>query len=260
VELAGALCEIARDALPREFRAIDTRETQVFLVEAGDRILPTYPRSLSETAARQLTQLGTTIRTRSRVTAIDPDGVTVEDPSGGESQRIAARTVLWAAGVEVEPFGRALAAATGAPTDRAGRIIVGDDLTIPGHPEIFVVGDLAAVAWKDGRTVPGVAQGGIQGGPYAVRSILAQLDGVALPPFSFRDYGELATIGRLRAVADFRRFRVTGVSAWLLWLAIHIFWLIGFQNRIFVLMRWGWSFITRGRGNRLITGSAAKRE
>ena len=173
MELAGALCEIARDALPHDFRTIDTQEAQVFLVESGDRILPTYPRSLSQAAARQLTQLGTTIRTRSRVTAIDTEGVTVEDPGGGAPQRIAARTVLWAAGVEVEPFGRAVAAATGAPTDRAGRIVVGDDLTIPGHPEIFVVGDLAAAAWKDGRSVPGVAQGGIQGGPYAVRTILA---------------------------------------------------------------------------------------
>jgi NADH dehydrogenase len=163
--------------------------------------------------------------------------------------------VLWAAGVEVEPFGRALAAATDAPTDRAGRILVREDLTIPGHPEIFVAGDLAAVAWKDGRIVPGVAQGGIQGGPYAARTILARLDGETLPPFAFRDYGELATIGRLRAVADFRRFRVSGIAAWLLWLAIHIFWLIGFQNRLLVLMRWAWSFVTRGRSNRLITNA-----
>ena len=174
--------------------------------------------------------------------------------------RIAARTVLWAAGVEVEPFGRALALATGAPTDRAGRIIVRDDLTIPGHPAIFVVGDLASVAWKAGRNVPGVAQGGIQGGPYAARTILARLDGVTLPPFSFRDYGELATIGRLRAVADFRRFRVTGVPAWFMWLAIHIFWLIGFQNRLLVLVRWAWSFVSRGRGNRLITGVGSQRD
>ena len=139
-------------------------------------------------------------------------------------------------------------------------IIVRDDLTIPGHPAIFVVGDLASVAWKAGRNVPGVAQGGIQGGPYAARTILARLDGVTLPPFSFRDYGELATIGRLRAVADFRRFRVSGVPAWFMWLAIHIFWLIGFQNRLLVLVRWAWSFVSRGRGNRLITGVGSQRD
>ena len=218
VELAGALCEIARDALPRDFRSIDTEEAQVFLIEGADRVLPTYPRSLSQAAARQLAQLGATIRTSSRVTSIDAGGVTVADPEGGEPHRIAARTVLWAAGVEVEPFGRALALATDAPTDRFGRIVVRDDLSIPGHPEIHVVGDLASVTWKDGKHVPGVAQGGIQGGPYAARSILARLDGTSVPPFAFRDYGELATIGRLRAVADFRRFRFSGVVAWLLWL------------------------------------------
>jgi NADH dehydrogenase len=259
VELAGAICEIARDALPHDFRSIDTQEAQVFLVEAADRILPTYPRSLSMAAARQLAQLGTTIRTRSRVTAIDAEGVTIEDPAGGDPHRIAARTVLWAAGIEVEPFGRAVAAATGAATDRSGRIVVAEDLTIAGHPEILVVGDLASVAWKEGRTVPGVAQGGIQAGTYAARAILARLDGVSLPPFSFRDYGEIATVGRSRAVADLRRFRVTGFAAWVLWLAIHILWLIGFQNRLLVLMRWAWSFVTRGRSNRLITGAVEPR-
>ena len=254
VELAGALCEIARDALPRDFRSIDTQEAQVYLVEAGDRILPTYPRSLSQAAARQLTELGATIRTRTRVTEVDAEGVTVTDTAGGAPHRIAARTVLWAAGVEVDDFGRTLAQRTGAPTDRAGRIVVGDDLTIPGHPSIHVVGDLAAVAWKRGGTLPGVAQAGIQGGRYAARSILAGLDGASLPPFAFTDLGELATIGRLSAVADFRRFRISGVLAWLMWLAIHIFWLIGFHNRALVLLRWAWSFTTRGRGNRLITG------
>jgi NADH:ubiquinone reductase (H+-translocating) len=254
VELAGALCEIARDALPRDFRAINTEEAQVYLVEVNDRILPTYPRSLSQAAARQLAELGATIRTRTRVTEVDAAGVTVTDPAGGAPQRIPARTVLWAAGVEVDAFGRTLAERTGAPTDRAGRIIVRDDLTVPGHPSVFVVGDLASVPWKRGAIVPGVAQGGIQGGRYAARSILARLDGASLPPYAYRDLGELATIGRLRAVADFRRVRVSGIVAWLLWLAIHIFWLIGFHNRTLVLLRWAWSFVTRGRGNRLITG------
>jgi NADH:ubiquinone reductase (H+-translocating) len=257
VELAGALCEIARDALPRDFRAINTEEAQVFLIEATDRVLPTYPRSLSRAAARQLAQLGTTIRTRTRVTDIDAQGVTVEDAEGGEPERIEARTVLWAAGVAVDRFGQAVAAATAAPTDRAGRITVAPDLTLPGQPEIFVVGDLARAVSADGRSVPGVAQGGIQGGRHAARTIAARLAGEPTTAFRFRDLGELATIGRLRAVADFRRVRFSGVIAWFLWLGIHIFWLIGLQNRILVMVRWAWSFLTRGRGNRLITGLPA---
>ena len=254
VELAGALCEIARDALPRDFRDINTEEAQVFLVEAADRILPTYPRSLSRAAARQLAQLGTTIRTSTKVTGIDAAGVTVADAEGGDEGRIVARTVLWAAGVSVGGFGRAVAAATKASTDQVGRIQVGPHLAVPGYPDIRVVGDLAAVRWVPGKSVPGVAQGGIQEGRYAARSIVARLDGVSIPEFGFRDLGELATIGRLRAVADFRVVRVSGFVAWFLWLAIHIFWLIGLQNRALVMLRWVWSFLTRGRGSRLITG------
>jgi NADH dehydrogenase len=254
VELAGSLCEIARDALPRDFRAINTEEAQVFLVEGADRILPTYPRSLSKAAARQLAQLGTTIRTRTLVTEIDADGVTVAGADGGASSRIEARTVLWAAGVAVGRFGRAVAEATSAPTDPVGRIEVGHDLTIPGYPDIWVVGDLAAAEWTPGKNVPGVAQGGIQGGQYAARALVARRDGVTIPDFDFKDLGELATIGRLRAVADFRMIRFSGFVAWFMWLSIHIFWLIGLQNRILVMMRWAWSFLSRGRGSRLITG------
>jgi len=255
VELAGALCEIARDALPRDFRRINTEEALVFLIEATDRVLPTYPPSLSRAAARQLAQLGTTIRTRTRVSGIDAEGVTVTDAEGGVESRIEAKTVLWAAGVMVGRFGEAVASRTGAETDRSGRIEVGGDLTIPGHPEIFVVGDLASIEWDGaGKTVPGVAQGGIQGGRYAAARIRARLDGEEIGDFRYRDLGELATIGRLRAVADFRRIRVSGVVAWILWLGIHIFWLIGFQNRILVMVRWAWAFVTRGRGSRLITG------
>ncbi len=147
-----------------------------------------------------------------------------------------------------------MAEATGAPTDRVGRIEVEGDLTIPGHPDIWVVGDLAAAESAPGKMVPGVAQGGIQGGKYAARALIARRDGVTIPDFEFKDLGELATIGRLRAVADFRMIRVSGLVAWFLWLGIHIFWLIGLQNRILVMMRWAWSFLTRGRGSRLITG------
>ena len=163
--------------------------------------------------------------------------------------------MLWAAGVQVTPFGRAVATALGATTDRAGRIFVRPDLTVPGHPEITVLGDLALTPWHPDRPVPGVAQGAIQGGRYAGRRIAASLDGRTIPPFRFKDLGELATIGRLRAVADFRRFRISGLPAWVLWLTIHIVWLIGFQNRLLVLVRWAWSFATRGRSNRLITGT-----
>jgi NADH dehydrogenase len=254
VELAGSLCEIARDALPRDFRAINTEEALVFLVEAADRILPTYPRDLSRAAARQLAGLGATIRTRTRVTAVDAEGVTVQDTDGGDPYRIASRTVLWAAGVEVGAFGRAVARATGAATDRVGRVVVGPDLAVRGYPDIFVVGDLASAAWTDERRVPGVAQGGIQEGRHAARSIAARLAGRPTTPFRYRDVGELATIGRLRAVADFRRVRFSGVVAWFMWLGIHIFWLIGLQNRILVMVRWAWAFLTRGRGSRLITG------
>jgi NADH dehydrogenase len=254
VELAGSLCEIARDALPRDFRRINTEEALVYLVEGTDRVLPTYPRSLSRAAARQLAQLGVTMRTRTMVTEIDEAGVTVRGAEGGETSRIPARTVLWAAGVAVGRFGKAVAEATGAPTDRVGRIRVNHDLTVPGHPDIWVVGDLAAAEWAPGKMVPGVAQGGIQEGTYAARAIVARRDGVTIPDFEFKDLGELATIGRLRAVADFRMLRFSGFIAWFMWLAIHIFWLIGLQNRVLVMMRWAWSFLTRGRGSRLITG------
>jgi NADH dehydrogenase len=254
VELAGSLCEIARDALPRDFRAINTEEAQVFLIEGADRVLPTYPRSLSKAASRQLAQLGATIRTHTMVTDIDAEGVAVRGSEGGETSRIPARTVLWAAGVAVGKFGAAVAEATVAPTDSVGRIEVGHDLTIPGYPDIWVVGDLAAAEWSPGKNVPGVAQGGIQGGQYAARALIARRDGVTISDFEFHDLGELATIGRLRAVADFRMIRFSGFMAWFMWLGIHIFWLIGLQNRILVMTRWAWSFMSRGRGSRLITG------
>jgi len=258
VELAGALGEVARDALRHEFRAIDPTMARIFLVEALDRILPTYPADLSRRAAADLASLGATAMTSTRVTAITVDGVDTETGTGPE--HLAARTVLWAAGVQVTPFGRAVATALAATTDRAGRIIVGPDLTVPGHPEVTILGDLALTPWQPGRPVPGVAQGAIQGGRYAGGRIVATLDGQTTPPFRFKDLGELATIGRLRAVADFRHFRIRGFPAWVLWLTIHIVWLIGFQNRLLVLVRWAWSFATRGRSNRLITGTPASEE
>ncbi len=252
VELAGALGEIARDTLRRDFRSIDTAGTRILLVEALDRILPTYPKDRSASARRQLERLGAVVRTGTRVVGVDERSVTVE-MTGGGTERIPARTTLWAAGILVTPFVAAVAAATGAPS-----ILVGPDLTIPGHPEIFAIGDAAVQPWKPGRAVPGVAQGGIQGGRHAAKTIRRRLSGEATPPFHYANKGDVAVIGRLAGVTDIPWLgplgRQSGFLAWALWLTIHIVYLIGFANRLVVTIRWAWSFLTHGRGSRLITG------
>jgi NADH dehydrogenase len=256
VELAGALGEIARDTLRRDFRSISTRDAEIILVEALDRVLPTYPPGRSASAARQLRHLGVDVRTGTRVTDLSEHGVSVDTATG--AQVIPARTVLWGAGVQASSFVKAVAAATGAETDKAGRIKVGEDLAIPGHPEIFVVGDAAVQPWKPERPVPGVAQGAIQPGKHAANAILARLDGRTPAPFRFRDLGDVAVIGRLSGVSNVGWLgpfgKTGGFIAWLLWLGIHITYLIGFANRLVVLTRWAWTFITHGRGSRLITG------
>jgi NADH dehydrogenase len=258
VELAGALGEIARDTVRRDFRSIDTAAARILLVEAMDRVLPTYPADRSASARRQLERLGATVRTDTRVVGLDSHSVTVEMPDGA-TERIPARTVLWAAGILVSPFVSAVATATGAPTDRNGRIIVGPDLTVPGHPEILAIGDAAVQPWKRDRAVPGVAQGGIQGGRYAARTIRRRLSGEATPPFRYSNKGDVAVIGRLAGVTDIPWLgpfgRQSGFFAWALWLLIHIVYLIGFANRVVVTVRWAWSFLTHGRGSRLITGT-----
>jgi NADH dehydrogenase len=256
VELAGALGEIANDTLKNDFRSIDPRDARIILVEALDRVLPPYPADRSASAERQLERLGVTVRTRTRVTAIAEGTVRVESAAGPES--IEARTVLWAAGVLASSFARAVAAALGAETDRAGRVLVGGDLSVPGHPEVLVIGDAAVQPWKPGKPVPGVAQGGIQGGKYAAAAIRHRLSGELVPPFRYRDRGDVAVIGRLSGVTNIGWLgplgRQGGFVAWLLWLGIHIVYLIGFANRIVVITRWAWSFLTHGRGSRLITG------
>jgi NADH dehydrogenase len=256
VELAGALGEIANDTLRNDFRSIDPRDARIILVEALDRILPTYPADRSRSARRQLERLGVTVRTETRVIDITEASVTVVSAAGEET--IPARTVLWAAGVLASSFGRAVAASLGAGTDKAGRILVNADLTVPGHPEVFVIGDAAIQPWKPGRPVPGVAQGGIQGGRYAALAIRHRLSGEPVPPFRFSDRGDVAVIGRLSGVTNIGWLgpfgRQGGFLAWLLWLGIHIVYLIGFANRIVVVTRWAWSFLTHGRGSRLITG------
>jgi NADH dehydrogenase len=260
VELAGSIGEIARDTLKRDFRAIDPSDARIILVEAVDRVLQTYPPDRSASARRQLERLGVVVRTGAKVTAIDERSVTVAlGGDDGTVERIPARTVLWAAGVLASSFGRKVADATGAETDRNGRIIVAPDLTVPGHPEIFVVGDAAVLPWKDGEAVPGVAQGGMQGGTYAAMVIRRRILGRPYEPFKYRNYGDVAVIGRASAVTNMPWLgplgRQGGFTAWLLWLGIHITYLVGFGNRLVVLIRWAASFLTHGRGTRLITGS-----
>jgi NADH:ubiquinone reductase (H+-translocating) len=249
VEMAGQIGELARDTLRRNFRAIDTRSARVLLVEATDRILLTFPPSLSKKAVRSLEGLGVTTVLDRMVVGIDDAGVTLKRPDD-TTERVPTRTVIWAAGVTASTLATELAEQSGAETDRAGRIGVDGHLGLPGHPEVIVLGDMVTI---DGKELPGVAPAAIQQGLYAGRLIGDRLAGRPTPPFKYRDKGNLATIGRGRAVADFGFLRVSGPLAWLLWLGVHIWYLIGFQNRLLVLIRWAFSFWTRGRGARLIT-------
>ena len=259
VELAGSIGEIARDTLKRDFRAIDPADARIILVEAVDRVLQAYPPDRSASAQRQLERLGVRVRTGAKVTAIDEQRVTLATGADGAQQEtVPTRTVLWAAGVLASSFVHKVAAATGAATDRNGRIQVEPDLTVAGHPEIFVIGDASVVPWKDGKPVPGVAQGAMQGGTYAAMVIRRRILGRPYEPFSYRNYGDVAVIGRASGVTNIPWMgpfgRQGGFTAWLLWLFIHIAYLIGFSNRIVVLTRWAASFLTHGRGTRLITG------
>jgi NADH dehydrogenase len=254
VEMAGQIAELARDTLRRDFRAIDPREGRVLLVEAADRVLTSFPPSLSRRAARSLEHLGVTLVVDRTVTGIDDEAVTVQAPDGS-SERIPAATVVWAAGVTASSLGRRLAELTGADLDRAGRIAVEPDLTLPGHPEVLALGDMVRVRGRDGAPVvfPGVAPVAMQQGRHAAKVVRARLDGRPAKPFHYRDKGNLATIGRSRAVADLHVVRLSGFLAWATWLVVHLYYLIGFQNRLLVLIRWLFSFATRGRGARLIT-------
>ena len=246
VELAGTLSEIARHTLRNEFRRIDPSRARVQLIEAGARVLANFPPDLSDKAAAQLRRLGVEVLTGAPVQAIDAEGY-VRD-----GERVAARTVLWAAGVAASPLGRAL----GAPLDRAGRVHVQPDLSVPGHPEVFVAGDLAAVKQPDGQPVPGIAPAAKQMGRHVGRLIAARLagrgDGAA--PFVYRDWGNLATIGRMAAVVDLRGLRFSGLVAWWFWLAAHVFFLIGFRNRFVVLTNWAWAYWTYQRNARVVFG------
>lgn len=241
--------EIAGKTIPRDYRNIDTRTTKVILFEGGGRILPQFTTELSERAARDLQKMGVEVRLNAVVTNVTPEGVSVGD------EFIPASNVFWAAGVKASPLGQSL----GVPLDRTGRVIVGPDLTIPGHPEVFVIGDLAAARSADtGKPVPGVAQGGIQMGQYVGRLIAGELGGIesakARPPFNYHDKGTMAIIGKAKAVAEIGRMRFGGFIAWLLWGGIHILFLIGFRNRLQVLASWFWNWLLNARDARLITG------
>jgi NADH dehydrogenase len=245
VEMAGALAEISRHSMERDFRSIDPRQARVVLIEAAARPLPPYPERLSVKTRQQLERLGVELLTNTRVTNVDALGVSL-----GGAARIAARTVIWAAGVQASPLARSL----GVPLDPAGRVLVTPRLTIPGHDDVFVIGDLAALD-QDGRRIPGVSPAAIQMGRHAARNIARTARGEPLLPFRYVDKGSFATIGRGAAVGDvYGKLQLSGFPAWLAWLLIHIFFLIGFRNRLLVLLQWAYSYLTYRRGARLITG------
>ena len=249
VELAGTLAEISRHALAHEFRSIDPKRAHILLLEGGPRVLATYAKDLSRSAQEQLQRLGVEVRTSAIVTQIEPGAVHVGDT------HIDAAIVLWAAGVAASPLGRKL----GAPTDRAGRVLVQLDLSLPGHPEVFVIGDLAALKDENGKMLPGVAPVAMQQGRFVAKLIREEVKSAALesdrPVFHYWDKGSLATIGRAAAIAEFGKIHISGFLAWLAWLFIHIMYLVGFRNRLLVIIQWAWSYFTYERGARLITGS-----
>ncbi len=249
VELAGTLAEICRHALAHEFRAIDPARTHILLIEGGPRVLPSYPEDLSRSAEEQLRRLGVEVKTSTMVTQIEPGAVHF----GGT--RMPAAVVLWAAGVAASPLGKKL----GIPVDRAGRVLVQPDLSLPGHSEVFLIGDLAAAKDERGRMLPGVAPVAIQEGRFVAKLIRREVNekkpAVKRPRFRYWDKGSLATIGRAAAVADFGKIHISGFVAWLSWLFVHIWFLIGFRNRLLVFIQWAWSYVTYERGARLITGS-----
>jgi NADH dehydrogenase len=249
VEMAGAIAELANRALAKDFRSIDPRCARVILVEAAPRLLTPFEPSLSDAAKRSLEQLGVEVRLGAPVTALDAAGVSIG------AERIEARTVIWGAGVMASPAGRWL----GTETDRAGRVKVAPDLSVPGHPEIFVIGDTAALNGADGKPLPGVAPVAKQQGQYVADLLIAREGGKSVAPFRYRDFGSLATIGRKRAIVQMGRFKLKGFLAWVLWSVAHIYFLIGFRNRLVVATNWLWNYVTFQRGTRLITGMSGAR-
>jgi NADH dehydrogenase len=252
VELAGALGEIAHDTLRRDFRSIRPEEAVILLVEGSPRVLPSYPADLSAKAEASLKRLGVTVRTNAFVTDLEPNSVTIKISTGEE--RIAARTVIWSAGVQASPFGQVLHERAGAELDRGGRVLVNPDCSVPGHPEIFVIGDLAHLD-QDGKQLPGVAQVAMQEGGYVAKLIQKRLKAETSAPFRYFDKGNLAVIGRAAAVAQIGPLHMSGLLAWLTWLFVHLMYLVEFSNRVLVFVHWGFLYLTWDRGARLITGS-----
>ena len=256
LELAGALAEIANETLRHDFRNINPTEARILLVEGGPRILPAFPEDLSAKAEKLVSRLGVEIMKGVKVTLIDDDGVTLERPTGSESLR--AKTVLWAGGVTINEFGKKLAQRVQAQTDRIGRIPVTPQLTIPNYPNIFVVGDLALAKGENDKPLPGVAQVAMQGGAYAAKVIRARVEKKGEPPpFRYFDKGDMAVIGRAAAVANIFGFHLSGLPAWLVWLFIHLMYIVEFQSRVLVFIQWGFEYLTFSRGARLITGAEA---
>ena len=252
VELAGALAELAYHTLKEDFRHIDTAETRVILLEGMDRVLPPYPSELSAQAKADLEHLGVMVKTGTMVTNIEAHTVTTKQ--GDRTETLEARTILWAAGVKASPLGKAVAERTGAELDRAGRVIVNDDLSLPNHPNIFVIGDLAHYAHQTGKPLPGIGAVAMQQGSYVSKLMKARQSGQSLPPFKYMDAGNLAVIGRNKAVADLKFTHLSGFPAWFIWIFVHIFYLVEFDNKLVVVTQWIWNYLTRSQGARLITG------
>ena len=256
MELAGALAEISQETLRYDFRKINPREARIILMEGAPRVLGAFPEDLSAKAEKLVTRLGVEVVKGVMVTKINKEGV--EFKRGDSAEALAARTVLWAGGVETTPFGARLAKRTHAETDRSGRIKVNRDLTIPNFPDIFILGDLALAVDKKGKQLPGVAQVAMQGGAYAAKAIRSRLEGkTGLPAFHYFNKGDMAVIGRAAAVADIFGFHVWGLPAWLIWLFVHLIYIVEFQSRVIVFIQWGFEYLTFSRGARLITGESA---
>ena len=251
VELAGSLAELAYSTLKNDFRNIDTSEAKILLLEGMDRILPPYPPELSAKAQASLERLGVTVQTNALVTNIEDNIVSIR--RGEQIEQIPAQTILWAAGMKASGMGQVLAEGTSAQLDRAGRVIVNPDLSVPEHPNIFVIGDLANFSHQDGKPLPGVAPVAMQEGLYVARLIEKRLKGDTLPTFHYKNYGSLAVIGRNSAVVDLGFIKFSGFPAWLAWIFVHILFLIEFDNKLIVMIQWGWDYLTRKRGARLIT-------
>ncbi len=253
VELAGALGEIANDTLKHDFRNIDPSKARILLIEATERILPSYPPQLAYQAEISLNKLGVAVRSQALLTDINPRAVTVK--RGDKLETIPCRTVIWAAGVQASFLGKVIARATGAKLDRSGRVLVEPDLTVPGHPEIFVIGDLANYGHQTGKPLPGTAPVAIQQGQYVAKVIHRRVTGATTPSFRYRDRGNMAIIGRASAVADLGKLQFSGFLAWLAWLFVHLMHLVEFENKVLVLVQWGWYYFSRNRAARLITSS-----